>query len=99
MTWAELDRYFESYQRKRRNEERRKASYDYILADLIGRSNARVHSSKNKLPAIYEAYPNLFSKEEIEQKAEEKRIATFAAKLKQFATTHNAKINEEAKEK
>ena len=34
-------------------EERKKASFDYILADLVGRSISRVYNSANKYPPIY----------------------------------------------
>jgi hypothetical protein len=60
MTLAEVNRAIESKQRVQKREQQEKASFDYILADLIGRSVARVYSSSNKLPAIEEVYTSIF---------------------------------------
>ena len=97
MTIAELDRYFKSRKRVMENEERRRASFDYVLGNLIGRSVARIYSSSAKYPTIAEAYPTLFSNEEI---AKEKAIQDkkrFAAGLQAYAQAHNNSIDEEAK--
>lgn len=92
MTYAEIDRAIESYKRVKERNDREKASYDYILADLIGRSISRVYNSSNKMPAISEAYPNLFSSEEeqaaIQQKKQELSVVRFQA----FAHSFNKRF-------
>ena len=84
----------ESKQRIRKLEQQERAAYDYILADMIGRSIARLYNSSNKMPSIAEAYPTLFNAEEIEQKRAEKQAELFAIRLRQFAASHNEKIKE-----
>lgn len=91
MTFAELDRALSSKKRVIRTEAKEKASYDYILADLIGRSISRIYSSSNKLPEIAEMYPALFDNEEIAQKKQEKKMELSALRFKQFADSYNAK--------
>ena len=73
MTLAELERQIDSIKRKRKEQAQEKASFDYILADLIGRSVARIHSSANHLPDIAEIYPTLFDTKVIENKKQEKK--------------------------
>ena len=92
MTLAELDRFFQSRARVLKAQERKQASYDYILADLIGRSVARVYNSSNKLPTINEAYPTLFTEEELKARRAELNRQRFMAGLQQFAHTHNNDI-------
>ena len=72
MSLSELIRQIES---KRRIEKRRlqeKATYDYILADLIGKSIARIHSSSNIMPPLEQAYNGLFEDEEIKEERQKK---------------------------
>lgn len=94
MTLAELNRALESKQRVRKIEAQEKAAFDYILADLIGRSVSRVYHSSNKLPAIHEVYPTIFDAEEVEEKKQEQEAELFAIRFRQFAASHNAKIKE-----
>lgn len=94
MTLAEITRFIESKQRIQKKEAQEKASYDYILADLIGRSISRIHSSQNKMPSIHEAYPTLFDTAEIEEKVQAKRDEASVARFKQFAQIHNKKYRE-----
>lgn len=95
MTIAELSRVFESKARVIKIEERKKASYDYILADLIGRSMSRVYNSNNKMPPLNEVYPTLFNEEETEEKAQEAKDNVSAIRFKLFAQSYNSKINKE----
>ena len=95
MTIAEINRAIESYTRQKKAEAREKAQFDYLLADLIGRSIARLYGSSNKYPLIVEAYPMLF--EEEKQKAEEQRDNISILRFKQFAQLHNQKYQEGAK--
>lgn len=97
MTFAELGRALASRKRVLRTEARERASFDYILADLIGRSVSRIHSSSNKMPDIAEAYPALFDNEEMAQKKAEKKAEISALRFKQFANSYNAKFKEVSK--
>lgn len=94
MTIAEVIRYIESKKRRIKMEAQEKASFDYALADLIGRSIARIHSSSNTMPHISEAYPSLFDSEAIEEKLQEKKDELSALRFKQFTQSFNAKFKE-----
>lgn len=97
MTIGELGRLAESKLRVMKNEDRKKASYDYILADLIGRSIGRLYSKSQEYPAISEIYPKLFESEEIEDKAQEQKDKLSAVRFKQFANSFNNKMKKEGK--
>lgn len=60
MTIAELERAIDSKKRVQKQQAQEKANYDYILADLIGRSISRIYNSSNKMPDISAVYPTLF---------------------------------------
>lgn len=94
MTPAELERALASRLRVKKVEAQERASYDYILAELIGRSVARIYSSTVGYPAINEVYPTLFDSEEIIQKKQEKKAELSALRFKQFANSFNAKFKE-----
>ena len=95
MTIAELDRLIKSKKRIQKREQQDKASFDYILADLIGRSMARLYSSSARMPEISAAYPTLFDSEEIQEKKQEKKNELSALRFKQFAQAYNKKFNKE----
>lgn len=80
-------------------EEKKQASFDYILADLIGWSIARIYNSSNKLPTIYDAYPNIFDKEEIKKTKAKRDRERFMAGLQQFAQSYNRDFQEVATDK
>ena len=92
MTIAELSRAIASKQRVAKTTAQEKASYDYILADLIGKSIARLYSSSANYPDISSVYPTLFTSEEIQEKKKEKLLELSALRFKQFAQLHNNKI-------
>lgn len=92
MTLAEIDRVFKSKTRAIETHDRRQASFDYILADLIGRSVSRIYNSSSKMPSLADAYPSLFSQEEANQKAKEKKEELSVLRFKQFAQSHNKKF-------
>lgn len=96
MTLAELERAIESKHRIEKQRLQEKASFDYILADLIGYSIARTQHSANKMPEIGAVYPSLFDTQEIEEKKALKKAELSAARFKQFANAHNEKFNKEA---
>lgn len=92
MTLAELERAINSYKRREKARAQEQASFDYILADLIGRSIGRLYSSATKIPEISQAYPSLFDSEEIQAQKAEKQAELSALRFKQFANFHNKKF-------
>lgn len=77
---------------------KQKAQFDYILANLIGISCARIMSKDVKYPAFDEAYN--FNEEHKEEEEENERIAQDTAtqnsvnRFLEFAMKHNAKMKE-----
>lgn len=94
MTLAELIRAVDAKKKIQKREAQEKAANDYILADLIGRSVARIYSSTTQLPAISEAYPSLFDSQELEEQRQQKQMELSALRFKQFAQSHNKKFRE-----
>lgn len=89
MSLAELERKFESYKRVKENQQKEKATFDYILADLIGISIGRLYNKNNKYPKIADAYPTLFTGDaETEQK---KKDIENINRFKAFANSFNKK--------
>ena len=97
MTLGEVVRAIESKKRIHRLEAQERATFDYALADLIGRSISRIHSSSNSMPQISEVYPSLFDSAEIEQKKQEKKDELSVLRFKQFAQSFNSKFKEVGK--
>jgi hypothetical protein len=64
---------------------------------LIGRSVARIYSSSNQYPSIADAYPSLFSQEEVEEKIQARKDELSALRFKQFAQFHNSRYKEGGK--
>lgn len=92
MTLAEAIRAVESRKRKQKAEAQEKAAMDYIQADLIGRSVARIHSSANTYPSLAEAYPTLFDDAEVKEKQQEQKDKLSALRFKLFAQSFNSKM-------
>lgn len=96
MTITELEREVSSKKRVMRQkaeaEAKSRASFDYALADLIGRSVARIYSNSAKLPDIAQVYPSLFSSEEIEEKKAQKQEELSALRFKKFAQSFNKRF-------
>lgn len=89
MTLAEVDRAIEAKRRISRREAQEKASFDYILAELIGRSVARIYSSTNKMPEINEVYKGIFDDTELEEVKQQKINELSILRFKQFAQSYN----------
>ena len=99
MTLAEVIRAIESKKRQQKLQAQERASYDYILADLIGRSVSRIYSNSTRLPQIYEVYPTLFDGVEMEEQKQQKQMEISAIRFKLFAQSYNKKhTTEVAKE-
>ena len=95
MTIPELERAIESKKRLLQLEAKEQAANNYLLADLIGRSIARMHTDAEVFPEIYDFYPTLFDKEAILKSRAEERAKQSALRFTQFATSHNKKLTEE----
>lgn len=97
MTMIEIERAIDSRRRIEKRKAQEQASFDYILADMIGKSIARIYSASNKMPAIEEVYPALFDAEEKAINKQEQQARLSAIRFKQFALSYNkrwAKKNE-----
>lgn len=99
MTFAEINRAIASKQRLLKIEAKERATYDYVLADLIGRSVARIYNSSNKMPEIHEVYPALFEAQEIQEQKATQKTKLSVARFKQFANSHNKRFNKEVANK
>ena len=101
MTFAELDRLVDSKKRVDKLRAKERATYDYILASLMGRAFAASMDSKNNFPEIQEVYPSLFGKEiaKKEQQKQERLDQLSALRFRQFAQSYNKKYKEVANDK
>ena len=97
MTFAELTRALSSKKRVIKQQAQERASFDYILADLVGRAVGRFFSSSNKFPEVAEAYPSLFNDSQIQEAKAKKQEELNIARFKQFAEAHNQKFKEGSK--
>jgi len=97
MTIGELSRAVRSRLRVKKTEAREKASFDYTLAQIIGRACGMAFGTvKAEFPDIAGVYPTLFDSEEIKQRKQEKQAELSALRFKQFAESFNQKFNKEA---
>lgn len=95
MTLAEVERDIKSRKKMQQIEDQKRASYDYILADLIGRSIGRLYSSSNHYPDISEVYPSLFDSKEIQEIKQQQKYELSALRFKHFAQSYNDRIKKE----
>jgi hypothetical protein len=97
MTIGELRRAVRSKLRVRKLEAQQKASFDYTLAQSIGRACGMAFGTvKSEFPDIGSVYPTLFDSEEIKRKKQERQAELSALRFKQFAESFNQKFNKEA---
>ena len=91
MTFAEIERAVNSKRRLLKRQAQEKATYDYILAQLIAKRVSNVLGDKSNFPTLEEAYPGVFDDivEERKAKAEEQRMNLSALRFKQFAQSYN----------
>jgi hypothetical protein len=96
MTIAELKRAMNSKLRVKKMEAREKATFDYTLAQVIGRACGMAFGTvKSEFPDIASVYPTLFDSEEIKRKKQERQAELSALRFKQFAESFNQKFNKE----
>lgn len=96
MTPGEVDRSIQSKIRVRKLETQERASYDYILANLIVRGVGLSLGAKGDFPSIEEAYPGIFD-DRIKARQEEiqaQKMNLSALRFKQFAQSYNSKFKE-----
>lgn len=98
MTLAELERLLDSKRRTQKRQAQEKATFNYILADLIGRSISRLYSASNEMPDIATVYPTLFDTKQIEEQKSIKKAELSAARFRQFANSFNAKRGQQLNE-
>lgn len=95
MTLDEVIRAITSKQRVEKRKAEENAMRDYILANLIGISVSRIYSNDNEFPMLYEVYPHIFNKEEIEQATFKNKTIESAEKFTNFALSFNKKYRKE----
>ena len=95
MTISEITRIAKSKQRTTITASKERAVFDYLLADLIGKSVSRIYSNSARMPELYEVYPSLFEQEDIEEKKQEQRDTLSALRFKQFAQSYNKRFKKE----
>lgn len=96
MTLGELSRAVRSAHRVQKLKAREKASFDYTLAQNIGRACGMAFGSiKEEFPDISSIYPTLFDSEEMKQKKQERQAELSALRFKQFAESFNKKFKKQ----
>lgn len=94
MSLAEVNRAIQSKQRVMKANQKQQAIFDYTLADLIGRSIARIHNSNATMPSLAAAYPSLFDVVEEQEKIQEQKNELSALRFKLFAQSYNKNFKE-----
>lgn len=87
MDLGEISRYFKAYSVREEQRVKEQSSQLYLLANLIGLSNARIASEKAKFPSIEDVYPNLF-----EEEVYEMRTRQSEERIKQFVERYNKEV-------
>lgn len=97
MSIGEVVRYIKAQDKIYRVRNQERASYDYILANLIVKGVGITLGSKQSFPTIEEVYPKLFDdiKEEQQAKIEAKKMELSTLRFKQFAQSYNSRKNKE----
>lgn len=97
MTMNEYLRCIKAKKRAQRLELQQRALMDWLLADLIGKSFARLYSNSARMPNFQEYYSALLDetqKQDIEEKKQERQDELSALRFKQFANSFNKKFEE-----
>ncbi len=96
MTIAELERAIASYTRRKQEENKQKATYDYILANLIARGVQSAIVGGDGMPDITEVYSSLFKVENEKRKEERQALNNELSTLRfiEFANSYNKKFEE-----
>lgn len=94
MSIEEIEREITIYVKKEKLRLQEKATFDYKLADLIGKSISRLYSSSAKMPELNEAYPTIFEAEKIQEQRQAKKAELSALRFKLFADSYNKRFEE-----
>lgn len=99
MTFAEIERAINSKRRVKKLDMQQKASFDYILANLVAKGVSIVLGDKSDYPTIESAYSGLFDDviEERQEAIKEQKMNLSALRFKQFAQSYNKNFKEVAK--
>ena len=91
MTPAEVQRAVRSKIKRMQVQRQEQASFDYILAGVIGKYVARCLGDKSAMPTIYEVYPDVFTDviEEHQKKLQQRKTDLSTLRFKQFAQSYN----------
>ena len=91
MTPGEVIRAVNSKIKVKKLENQERASYDYILANLIVKGVGLTLGANGSFPSMEEAYPGLFDDlaKERTEKIQEQRMSLSALRFKQFAQSYN----------
>lgn len=92
MTFAELDRVADSYNRVQKRKAKEKATFDYIQAMLVGKAIATTLSKGATFPELHEVYPALFNVKQIEAERQEARDNASAIRFKLFVNAFNSTL-------
>lgn len=97
MTIGEVVRYIKAQEKIAKFRTQERASYDYILANLIAKGFSIAFGSKERYPTIDEVYPELFEdiRKAQQEKIEERKMELSALRFKQFAQSYNSRRNKE----
>ena len=92
MTYGEINRYLEAYNKKERLKSQREATNIYLLAQLIADNIAPMVSKEHKPKQFMEIFKHLYEEEtlkEVEKEKELKEAKTQSAKFRMFAEMQN----------
>lgn len=94
MTIGEVDRFIESYNWRKSQQEKQNAFLVYSTANLIGMKMADVLNGTNNMPEVYDVFPDIFPEEQAKREEEEQNRKEEETRLKflQFATHFNNKL-------
>lgn len=94
MTIGEVERVIKSKNRVKRIEEKERAAYDYILANMIARGVSAAIVGGDGIPSINEVYGSLFEENQKQKQDEKQNIRNELSVLrfKQYANFHNNKM-------
>ena len=91
MTVGEVSRYINAQNKLKKIEAQERASYDYILANLIAKGISISLGAKDSFPSIYEVYSEVFDDvvKQKEEEQQEKIMQLSALRFRQFAQSYN----------
>lgn len=94
MTLGEIQRLVTSRNRVKSIQDKERAAFDYIQAQLIVKGVAAVVAGGDGMPELYEAYGVIFNDDKQKKYEEKQKLKDelSALRFKQYANFHNKKI-------